>query len=309
MLSGEKQNEANQRAGRVAMRLSLAVGVLMLAGKWAAYAITGSAAILSDASESVIHVVAVAFAAFSLRLTQRPADQRFRYGYERVSFFSAGFEGGMIVLAAVSIIWAAIYKWMHGLELEQLGLGIWITFAASLGNAALGWYLVLIGRRTRSLILEANGKHVLTDSWTSFGVVGGLLLVVLTGWKPFDPLLAIAVALNILWSGGQLIRKSIGGLMDYADPQLGELLRKHLDELCGRERVQYHGLRFRDTGVRLIVEVHLLFPYDISLGAAHEVATRLEEELPARMQQDLELVTHLEALEDHGRVHSRGHFT
>jgi cation diffusion facilitator family transporter len=271
--------------------------------------ITGSAAILSDASESVIHVVAVAFAAFSMRLTHRPSNPRFRYGYERVSFFSAGFEGALIVLAAISIIWAAIHKWMHGLELEQLGLGIWITVAASLGNAALGWYLVVTGRRTRSLILEANGKHVLTDSWTSFGVVGGLLLVVVTGWKPFDPMLAIAVALNILWSGAQLLRKSIGGLMDYADPKLAELLRKHLDELCGREQVEYHGLRFRDTGVRFIVEVHLLFPYDTSLGAAHEIATRLEEELPLRVGQQLELVTHLEALEDHSSVHSRGHFT
>lgn len=302
------QNEANLRANRSAMRWSLAVGVLMLAGKWVAYAITGSAAILSDATESVIHVVAVGFAAVSLRLTQRPADERFRYGYERVSFFSAGFEGALIVLAAVSIIWAAVYKWMHGLEIERLGLGVWITFAASAGNAGLGWYLVRTGRRTRSLILEANGKHVLTDSWTSFGVVGGLVLVLATGWKPFDPLLAIAVALNILWSGGQLIRQSVGGLMDYADPKVAEMLRRELDEWSRREGVRYHGLRFRDTGGRLMVEVHLLFHYTVPLGAAHEVATRLEEELPGRVGVELELVTHLEALEDHGEVHSRGHW-
>lgn len=279
----------------------------MLAGKWLAYAITGSAAILSDASESVIHIVAVAFAAFSMRLSQRPADERFRYGYERISFFSAGFEGAMIVLAAISIIWAAVHKWLHGLELQGLGMGVLITFGASVANALLGWYLIAAGRRTRSMILEANGKHVLTDSWTSFGVVGGLLLVVLTGWTPFDPLLAIAVALNILWSGGRLIQKSVGGLMDYADPETDRTLRAHVDELCRSESVAYHGLRFRDTGVRLIVEIHLLFPYGTPLGSAHELATRLEEKLPLLAGRELELITHLEAVEDHGQVHAKAH--
>jgi cation diffusion facilitator family transporter len=295
------------RQTRFAMGVSLAGGVVMLAAKWLAYAITGSAAILSDASESVIHIVAVAFAAFSLRLSQRPATSGFRYGYERISFFSAGFEGGMIILAAVLIIWAAVEKWIGGIALEQLGFGVLMTFGASLANALLGWYLVRTGRRARSLILEANGKHVLTDSWTSFGVVGGLLLVVLTGWKPFDPLIAIAVALNILWSGAQLIRTSVGGLMDYVDPVTRESVRRQMDDLCQAEQVEYHGLRLRDTGVRLRVEVHLLFPYGTILGKAHEVATRLEERLPALIGREVDLVTHLEAVEDHSRIHSKGH--
>jgi cation diffusion facilitator family transporter len=294
---------------RFAMGVSLAGGIAMLATKWVAYAITGSAAILSDASESVIHIVAVAFAAFSLRLSQRPATSGFRYGYERISFFSAGFEGGMIVLAAVLIIWAAVEKWIRGIAIEQLGFGVLMTFAASLVNALLGWYLVRTGRRARSLILEANGKHVLTDSWTSFGVVGGLLLVVFTGWKPFDPLIAIAVALNILWSGAQLIRTAISGLMDYVDPVTRELVRRQLDELCRGEQVEYHGLRLRDTGVRLRVEVHLLFPYDTLLGKAHEIATGLEERFPAMIGRNVDLVTHLEAVEDHSQIHSKGHAT
>lgn len=295
-----------QRTAQIAMRVSLLAGVGMLAVKWLAYAMTGSTAILSDAMESVIHIVAVAFAAFSMRLSHRPADQRFRYGYERISFFSAGFEGGMIMLAAVAIVWMAIDKWRHGLELQQLGEGVLITLAVSVANAALGFYLVHTGRRTQSIILEANGKHVLTDSWTSFGVVGGLALVVLTGWKPFDPIIAIAVGLNIVWSGGRLMQKSVGGLMDYADPKTAQVLRASLDELC-RNQVQYHGLRFRDTGLRLMVEVHLLFPYGTPVGEAHRLATHLEQELPAMAGRDVELVTHLESLEDHGQVHGVEH--
>ncbi|MBI3667473.1 MAG: cation transporter [Acidobacteria bacterium] len=269
----DPNDAANQT--RRAMLLSLLVGVLMLVGKTTAYLLTGSAAILSDAAESVVHLVAVSFAAFSVRLSTRPANDRFLYGYERVSFFSAGFEGAMIILAAISIIVMAIQKWIAGLHLQNLGGGTLFTAAASVINLALGWYLVRTGRRTRSLILEANGKHVLTDSWTSFGVVGGLCLVLWTGWKPFDPLLAIAVALNILWSGGYLIWRSVGGLMDYSDPASGHALRESLDAVCSELGIQYHGLRFRNAGLRMRVEVHLLFPYQVTLGEAHRLATVL----------------------------------
>jgi cation diffusion facilitator family transporter len=173
---------------RVAMCLSLAIGVLMLAGKVAAYLLTGSAAILSDAAESVIHVVAVAFAAFSLRVSARPADRKFPFGYERIAFFSAGFEGALIILAAVGIIIVSIQKWIAGIPLERLGEGSLLIVGAAALNAALGLYLVRVGKQNQSLILEANGKHVLTDSLTSFGVLVGLALVHVTGWKPFDPL-------------------------------------------------------------------------------------------------------------------------
>lgn len=305
-------NPKNEKALKdmwFAMRLSLAFGVLMLVGKTGAYFLTGSAAILSDAAESVIHVVAVGFAAFSLRLSTRPADQRFLYGYERITFFSAGFEGAMIILAAIAIIAAAIQKWLAGLKLDNLGAGTLFVLAASVINAGLGWYLVRTGRRTHSLILEANGKHVLTDSWTSFGVVGGLALVLLTGWKPFDPLCAIAVALNILWSGGHLVWHSARGLLDYSDPATGLQLRERLDALCTELGLEYHGVRFRTTGYRLLVEIHLLFPYDVSVGEAHRRATVLEERLPQTLDIPTEVITHLESLEDHGAVHREEHYT
>jgi cation diffusion facilitator family transporter len=294
---------------RYAMRLSLIFGVVMLVGKVGAYWLTGSAAILSDAAESVIHVVAVAFAAFSLGLSTKPADDRFLYGYERITFFSAGFEGAMIIIAAVGIIWAAVHKWLHGLQLQHLSAGALFVLAAAAINAVLGWYLVRTGRRNRSLILEANGKHVLTDSWTSFGVVGGLCLVLLTGWKPFDPLFAIAVAVNILWSGGHLVWRSARGLMDYSDPDTGRALRQKLDHICHRLGVEYHGVRFRTTGYTLMVEVHLLFPYEISVGEAHTIATQVEESLPKVLGVPAQVITHLEAAEDHNLVHRDEHYT
>lgn len=294
---------------RRAMRLSLAFGVVMLLGKCGAYWLTGSAAVLSDAAESLIHMVAVGFAAFSLWLSTKPADFRFRYGYERIGFFSAGFEGAVIFVAAIFILVEVIRKWMAGLELANLGGGASLVLAAALLNAGLGWYLVHTGRRTHSIILEANGKHVLTDSWTSFGVVIGLALVMWTGWKPFDPLCAIAVALNIMWSGGRLVWRSLTGLMDYAEPAMGQVLAERLDEICRELRVDYHGVRYRSTGHRTLVDVHLLFPYEISVGEAHRIATEIERRLPEDLETPLEVVTHLESLEDHGRVHEKQHFT
>jgi cation diffusion facilitator family transporter len=289
------------------MRLSLIVGVLMFLGKSAAWWITGSAAILSDALESVVHVAAVGFAAFSMKLSAKPADERYHYGYDRIAFFSAGFEGAMIVIAALAILWTAIAKWLTGLELERLGTGVLLVVAAAVLNGALGWHLIRTGRRTGSIILEANGRHVLTDCWTSVGVIIGLALVLWTGWKPFDPICAILVALQILWSGGQLMVRSMRGLLDWADPEAEKALRRHLDELSWAEGAEWHGLRLRETGGRLLVEVHLLFPYEHTVGAAHAAATRIEEALAGALELPVEVVTHLEAREDHDGVHREPH--
>jgi cation diffusion facilitator family transporter len=303
------RDEGEVRAMRFAMRISLAFGVVMLVGKMAAYFMTGSAAILSDAAESVIHVVAVAFAAFSLRLSTKPAAPKFLYGYERITFFSAGFEGAMIVLAAIFILYAAIEKWLTGLQLDNLGSGILMVLAAGVLNAGLGWYLIRTGRRNHSLILEANGKQVLTDSWTSFGVVAGLGLVMLTKWKPFDPLLAIAVAINILWAGGHLVWRSAVGLLDHSDPEIGKEIRDKLDSICSELGLQYHGVRYRTTGYRQLIEVHLLFPHSMAVGEAHRLATLLEERLPPELSVPAEVFTHLESVEDHAAVHTKEHYT
>jgi cation diffusion facilitator family transporter len=305
----EPQDRSAMRDAAFAMRLSLIIGVLMLVGKLTAYFVTHSAAIFSDMAESVVHVVAVAFAAFSLRLSAKPAAPQFLYGYERITFFSAGFEGAMIILAAIAIVIAAIHKWMIGLHLENLGAGTLLLLGAGILNAGLGYYLLRVGRRNHSLILEADGKHVLTDSWTSFGVVGGLILVLITKWKPLDPLVAIAVAINILWSGGHLVWRSATGLLDYSDPSAGRKIRERLDAICSELAISYHGVRFRTTGYRQIIEVHLLFPQLTPVGEAHRLATVLEERLPRELGLPSEVVTHLESEEDHADVHSEEHYT
>jgi len=301
--------EQQNRDARFAMWLSLFVGVFMLIGKVAAYLFTGSSAIFSDAAESVVHVVAVAFAVFSLWLSTRPAVPHFHYGYERITFFSAGFEGAMIVLAAGSIIVTTTQRWRHGLTIDNLGYGLVLILAAGVLNAFLGFYLLRTGKRNHSLILEADGKHVLTDSWTSFGVVAGLGLVMMTRWKPFDPLIAYAVAANILWSGGRLMWNSMRGLLDYSDPRIGHQIRNRLDFICEELGLQYHGVRFRTTGYRQIIEVHLLFPHTMLVGEAHRQATMLEERLTIDLEVPAEVTTHLESLEDHSEVHHAKHYT
>ncbi|MGA3047101.1 MAG: cation diffusion facilitator family transporter [Terracidiphilus sp.] len=302
-------NLQDMRDAQFAMRLSLAFGFLMLLGKTAAWFMTHSAAIFSDAAESVIHVIAVGFASFSLRLSLRPASHNFLYGYERITFFSAGFEGALIVVAAIAILFESIHEWIAGLQIHNLSYGVFLILAAGILNAGLGYYLLRTGHRTNSLILEANGKHVLTDSLTSLGVVVGLGLVMLTHWKPFDPLVAIVVAANILWSGGQLVWRSAVGLLDYSDPEAGRKIRERLDAICSELSIQYHGVRFRTTGYRQIIEVHLLFPRNTSVSEAHAQATILEERLPVELGTPAEVITHLEALEDHADVHHHEHYT
>jgi len=307
--SATRRDERELQDARFAMRLSLIFGVGMLLAKTTVYFMTHSAAIFSDAAESVVHVIAVGFACFSLRLSTKSASPQFLYGYERITFFSAGFEGAMIVMAAIAILYESIRKWIAGLQLEHRGTGALLILMAGILNAGLGYYLVRTGRRTNSLILEADGKHVLTDSWTSFGVVGGLGLVLLTHWKPFDPLVAIAVAANILWSGGRLVWHSAVGLMDYSDPKAGRKIREKLDAICSELAIQYHGVRFRTTGYRQIIEVHLLFPRQTSVSEAHSLATILEERLPVELGMPAEVITHLECLEDHAEVHHEQHYT
>lgn len=298
--------QGERRALALAMTVSLATGVFMLAIKVSAYALTGSTAILSDAAESIVHVVAVFFAAYSLRLSYKPADEHHPYGHAKISFFSSGFEGAMIAFAAIVIIAAAATKWMSGLELENLGLGTALTALAAVINGGLGVYLMRTGRRARSIILEADGRHVLTDCWTSLGVLVGLALAHYTRWLPWDPICAILVAVNILASGLTLVRRSIGGLMDRAELEVDAQLAAVLDSETARRLIAYHHLRHRNVGNGYWVEVHLLFPADTTVAAAHLTATEIERALQEAVQPAAFVTTHLEALEDHRDIHSHG---
>ncbi|MFH0907293.1 MAG: cation diffusion facilitator family transporter [bacterium] len=286
-----------------AIKISLAVGILMLVMKVYAFIITGSAAIFSDAAESVVHNFAVVFALFSMWLSSKPADRSHPYGHDKISYFSAGFEGMLIVCAAFVIIYAAVMKWIHGLQLENLGTGIFFTAAAAVINAVLGLFLIWRGKKYHSIILEANGHHVLTDSWTSLGVIIGLALAKYTGWLPFDPICAILVATNILWAGFSLMRRSIGGLMDEADPKTDENLRAILDRETKEHGIAYHELRHRNAGRITWVELHLLFSDETHIKTAHRVATEIEEVVEQEMKSETHVTTHLEPKVDHQKVH------
>jgi cation diffusion facilitator family transporter len=297
----------DKSAQMFAIRLSFAFGILMLAIKWYAYHLTGSTAILSDASESIIHIIGVGFAVFSLWYSFQPADEEHTYGHHKISYFSAGFEGALIILAAIFIIIISIKRLIFGIEISNLDQGTYFTFGASIINLILGGYLVWKGKKSRSIILIANGKHVLTDSWTSFGVVAGLLLTWVTGWLPFDPIVAIAAALNILWSGGKLVRQSIGGLMDEGNKDTVDIIKKTLDEETIVKGLEYHQLRYRESGNVLWLEFHLLFPKGTLLEDAHNTATELETNIKKKLNTQSNIITHLEPLDFHDEIHAEPH--
>ncbi len=289
-----------------AMRLSLAVGFLMLVLKIGAYVLTGSAAILGDAAESVVHVAAVMFASFSLGYVHKPADDDHPYGHSKIAFFSAGIEGGLIVIAAFFIIYESVRRWLLHLPPANLDEGLALTALTILINAVLGFYLLRTGRRGGSLILESNGKHVLTDVWTSLGAIIGLGLVALTGWHGWDPLFGLLMAANIIWTGYGLMRQSIGGLMDTADPQLNAALDAALRRETEKHGLHFHALRHRDAGDMHYVEVHLLFDDDIMLRDAHRTATEIEQAVEASVDRPVLITTHLECSGDHDELHQHG---
>lgn len=259
------------------MTASLFTGVAMLAAKWTAYLITGSSVIFSDAAESIVHIVAVWFAWYALRVTSRPPDSEHHFGHEKIAFVSAGVEGGLICLAAIVIIITAVGKLVEGVSLQRLDLGISITAAAGAVNAVLGFFLVHNGRRERSLVVEANGRHVLTDAWTSAGAVGGLLLAHFTGLMWLDPIMAVVFAANILWEGSRLVMTSVNGLMDRADPILEHQSRAVLEQFTAEHGISYHRFRLRMMGTIPHIDFHLQLPDGMPITEAHRIATLAEE--------------------------------
>ena len=282
-----------------AMAMSLAAGVLFLVLKAIAWWHTGSTAILSDLGESVAHLAAVAFAAYSLWLSLRPADDNHLYGHAKIGFFSAGFEGAMIAIAALCILYEAAKAAWFGPQLNNIGVGLALTGTAAVLNGALGWHLVRTGRRRGSIILEANGHHVLTDCWTSLSVLFALGLVKVTGWSYWDPLFAAAAAVNILVSGTRLVRRSVSGLMDAADPETNRAIDRIVKEETAKRGIGFHNLRHRNVGDAHLVELHLDFPADALLRDAHRLATEIEEAIESKIHPAAHVITHLECEGDH----------
>lgn len=257
------------RIKRKAALISLSVGAGMFLAKMGAYLLTGSAAIFSDAAESVVHVLATLMAFYSIILSSKPADESHPYGHGNIEYFSAGTEGMLIIFAAIYIIYESVFSLIRGPVLKQLGFGAIIISAASVINLLLGFYLVRTGKKTNSLTLVADGKHVLTDSYTSFGVIVGVFCVLFTGYKILDPLFAIGVALNILYTGYKLIRQSIGGLMHENDPKLMQQLADKLISIKKDHWIDIHELRFWRSGEKMFMDFHIIYPYYFTIKQSH----------------------------------------
>ena len=283
-----------QRAKSRAASLSVAVGLLLLVVKVGAWLITGSVAILSDALESVVHIIAVIFTAYSVRLASRPADRSHPYGHGKVEYFSAGVEGLMIVIAAIAIVYQATMALLRGSTPAELEAGTLLTAVAALILVALGRHIIAVGRRTRSLALVADGQHILTDSFTSFGVVAGLAAVYATGWTVLDPLIALVVAANILHTGGHLMRSAVGGLMDEADAQLLGELAQSMESLRTDECIDLHRLRAWRSSDLVHVDAHLMIPRYRTVMEAHELMHDMESKLRKKMGQEIRLLLHLD---------------
>lgn len=257
--------------------LSLFVGLSMLAAKIGAYLITGSAAIFSDAAESIVHILATGMALFSIILSNKPADESHPYGHNKVEYFSAGIEGFLIFAAAVVIIISAVSDIIKGPELQKLDTGAFIIFIAALINLALGIYIINIGKKTNSITLIADGKHILTDSYTSAGVIVGVLIVLFTGVEIIDPIFAIIVAFNILYTGYKLIRESIGGLMNESDKKVIEKLTDILSANKKDYWIDIHELRYWQSGDRIFLDFHLILPYYFTIRQSHAEENEIEE--------------------------------
>ncbi len=295
---------------RVAMGASLGVAVLMLVGKLAAYYITGSAAILSDAAESVVHIAATGVAALSLWYAQRAADDSHPYGHGKIAYFSAGFEGAMIFSAAAYIYYSSIRALIVGPELQHLGTGVIITAALCLVNLALGSFLVYVGKKQNAFILVANGKHVLTDMWTSAGVVIGVLIVNFTNILWIDPVCAILVATNIVFEAARLMRRAFNALLDQADPQRARTILDVMQRAGAEGRItSFHQLKHRETNDVIWVDVHMLVPGNLSTAAAHARVTEIENEIEALFPDyTVHVTTHIEP-DEHDAHHPGGHPT
>jgi cation diffusion facilitator family transporter len=277
--------------------LSILAAVLTLALKSTAYLLTSSVGLLSDAVESLVNIVAAVTAFLSLHYAARPVDESHTYGHEKIEFFSSGLEGVLIVTAAAAIAWYAVQRLLSPQALQPLGPGLAIALIASLLNAVVAVILLRAGRRYGSIVLEADGWHLLTDVWTSAAVLLGLTLVWLTGIHLLDPLIALVVSANIVWTGLSLIRRSFDGLMDRALPaQEQAAVRSAIKQHLG-PNMDYHALRTRRAGRRRFVDFHLLVPGRLTVQEAHTLTGRIEESVRGALP-ELEVTVHIEPIED-----------
>jgi cation diffusion facilitator family transporter len=277
--------------------LSIAAALGTIALKTLAWALTGSVGFLSDAAESCVNLAAAIMALLILQWVARPPDAEHMYGHEKAEYFSAGVEGTLICIAAAAIGWFAVGRILDPVALHDVGVGVVVSVGAAALNFAVARTLIHAGRRHRSLTLEADGRHLMTDVWTSAGVVAGVAGVAVTGWNLLDPLIALAVAANIVITGIRLMRRSAGGLMDRALPpdELAQV-REVLARYESRD-VQFHALRTRQAGRRSFVSFHVLTPGSWTVQQGHELLERVEADLRQELAH-VTVFTHLEPIDD-----------
>lgn len=282
--------------------LSVAAAVATISLKLFAYFITGSVGLLSDAIESVVNLFGALIALWMLTLASQAADERHQHGHSKAEYFSSGAEGGLIVLAAAGIAFTAIERLLHPRPLEQVGIGLGVSVVASIINFVVAKVLLNAGKQHNSITLEADARHLMTDVWTSAGVLIGVQSVVLTGWTWLDPALALAVSGNIVWTGISLIRRSVDGLMDVVlPPEEQQSIEKIMDAYRER-KVEFHDLRTRQAAANRFITVHMLVPGEMTVHDAHHLAEDFENELCTALD-NTHITTHIEPIEDENAFH------
>lgn len=292
----ETQDARHRRLVRL-VYLSIAAAVATIALKTTAWLLTGSVGLLSDAAESVVNLVAAVFALVIVQYTARPADEEHAYGHQKADYFAAGVEGGLILIAAATIIAVSVDRLINPVEITQIGPGVAVAIVASAINFGVARLMIAAGREERSAAVLADGKHLMSDVWTSVGVVIAVAAVVVTGWERLDPIIALCVALNIVRIGVSLLRASTGGLMDRALE--AEELATIEDTLDAHraEHISFHALRTRRAGNRAFISVHVLVPGAWSVQQGHDLVELVERDLRERLA-PATVFTHLEPIED-----------
>ena len=288
---------AQRRSLTRLMWLSVGAAVTTIALKTAAWRVTGSVGLLSDALDSVINLIAALVGMAMLHWAAIPPDRRHMFGHEKAEYFAAGVEGALIIVAAAAIVGTAVARLLSQEPLTSVGVGAAVSGVASIVNLGVGLVLLREGRRQRSITVEADGRHLLTDVWTSAGVITGVIAVALTHWWWLDPVIAIVVAANIVVTGVGLVRRAAGGLMDQALPAAD--LQKIEEALAPyrRQGVDFHALRTRQAGRRSFVTLHVLVPGDWTVRRAHELADRVEHDIHAALP-EATVSTHVEPAGD-----------
>jgi cation diffusion facilitator family transporter len=278
--------------------LSIGAALATISLKTVAYFLTGSVGLLSDAIESLVNLAGAVMALIMLIIAARPADEDHVYGHSKAEYFASVTEGVLIFGAAIAIMVTAVQRLIVPRPIEQLGIGLAVSVAASLINFIVARILLEAGRKRNSITLEADARHLMTDVWTSVGVIGGVALAGFTGWGPLDPIVAILVSLNILWTGFQLVRRSVSGLMDAALPDNEQSLIQEVMAKYQERGVNFHALRTRQAAARRFISVHVLVAGDTTVHDAHHIVEDFEDDIRAVLGGAVTVFTHLEPAED-----------